>query len=49
MSFCRNISQQISFDDTIYRSRDKDIDSKHKFLIADAIELYNLCKEIWLF
>ncbi|HHY08203.1 MAG TPA: DDE transposase [Corynebacteriales bacterium] len=31
--------------DTIYRSRDKDIDSKLKFLIADAIELYNLCKD----
>ena len=31
--------------DTIYRSRDKDLDSKLKSLTADAIELYYLCKD----
>lgn len=30
---------------TIYRSRDKDLDSKLKSLTADAIELYHLCKD----
>lgn len=31
--------------DTIYRSRDKDLDSKMQKLITDAIELFYLCKD----
>jgi hypothetical protein len=31
--------------DTIYRSRDKDLDSKLQKLITDAIELFYLCKD----
>lgn len=30
--------------ETIYRSRDKDLDSKLKALTADAVKLYHLCK-----
>lgn len=30
--------------DTIYRCRDKDIQSKYDTVVADAVELYNLCK-----
>lgn len=31
--------------DTIYRSRDRDLDSKLKALASDSIELYYLCKD----